>query len=177
MKGFVRKNPFLSLCGLNCGLCPMFWGKYCGGCGNGNQSCRIARCSMEHGNVEYCFDCPEYPCEQYKEFDKYDSFITHQRQKADLETAKRIGILEYNAQQQKKAQILAQFLADYNDGRRKTFFFVAVNLLELPELLEITEQMEKLPEMPLKEKCAYLVRLLQEAARKQNVELKLRKKK
>lgn len=30
----------MSFCGLNCGLCPMFIGKYCGGCGNGNQSCR-----------------------------------------------------------------------------------------------------------------------------------------
>ena len=43
MKGFVRENQLLSLCGLNCGLCPMFLGKYCGGCGNGNQSCSIAR--------------------------------------------------------------------------------------------------------------------------------------
>ncbi len=27
MKGFNRKNQFLSLCGLNCGLCPMFLNK------------------------------------------------------------------------------------------------------------------------------------------------------
>lgn len=46
MKGFVRENQLLSLCGLNCGLCPMFLGKYCGGCGNGNQSCSIARCPL-----------------------------------------------------------------------------------------------------------------------------------
>lgn len=62
MKGFVRENQLLSLCGLNCGLCPMFLGKYCGGCGNGNQSCSIARCAMGRGNVEYCFRCAEYPC-------------------------------------------------------------------------------------------------------------------
>lgn len=41
MKGFERKNQLFSLCGLNCGLCPMLLGNYCGGCGNGNQSCRI----------------------------------------------------------------------------------------------------------------------------------------
>ena len=43
MKGFERKNQLFSLCGLNCGLCPMLLGNYCGGCGNGNQSCRIAK--------------------------------------------------------------------------------------------------------------------------------------
>ena len=42
MKGFERKNQLFSLCGLNCGLCPMRLGNYCGGCGNGNQSLNIA---------------------------------------------------------------------------------------------------------------------------------------
>ena len=51
MKGFERKNQLFSLCGLNCGLCPMFLGKHCGGCGNGNQSCGIAKCSLEHGKT------------------------------------------------------------------------------------------------------------------------------
>ena len=53
MKGFVRKDQRLSLCGLNCGLCPMRLGGHCGGCGAGNQSCKIARCSLEHGGVTY----------------------------------------------------------------------------------------------------------------------------
>ena len=84
MKGFVRKNQLLSLCGLNCGLCPMFIGKYCGGCGNGNQSCGIARCSLEQGKIEYCYECEKYPCDRYLHIDEYDSFITHRRQKLEL---------------------------------------------------------------------------------------------
>lgn len=53
MKGFKRNNQLLSLCGLNCGLCPMHIDGYCPGCGGGagNQSCRIARCSLEHDNL------------------------------------------------------------------------------------------------------------------------------
>ena len=35
MKGFNRKNQLFSLCGLNCGLCPMFLNKNCPGCGGG----------------------------------------------------------------------------------------------------------------------------------------------
>ena len=65
MKGFERKNQLFSLCGLNCGLCPMLLGNHCGGCGNGNQSCKIARCSLEHGKIEYCYECKQYPCEKY----------------------------------------------------------------------------------------------------------------
>lgn len=76
MNGFERDNSLLSLCGLNCGLCPMRLGGHCGGCGNGNQSCRIARCSLEHGGVEYCCKCVGYPCEKYERIDEYDSFIT-----------------------------------------------------------------------------------------------------
>ena len=36
--------------------------------------------------------------------------------------------------QGEKAELLEKLLAQYNDGRRKTFCFLAVNLLELPEL-------------------------------------------
>lgn len=32
MKGFERQNKLLSLCGLNCGLCPLFLNKNCPGC-------------------------------------------------------------------------------------------------------------------------------------------------
>lgn len=79
MKGFERKNQLFSLCGLNCGLCPMRLGNYCGGCGNGNQSCGIAKCSLEHGKIEYCYECKQYPCEKYQHIDDYDSFITYKR--------------------------------------------------------------------------------------------------
>ena len=105
MKGFVRKNQLLSLCGLNCGLCPMFIGKYCGGCGNGNQSCGIARCSLEQGKIEYCYECEKYPCDRYLHIDEYDSFITHRRQKLDLERARNIGIEAYNLEQEEKARM------------------------------------------------------------------------
>lgn len=106
MKGFERKNQLFSLCGLNCGLCPMFLGKHCGGCGNGNQSCGIAKCSLEHGKIEYCYECESYPCEKYRYIDKYDSFITHKRQKADLKMIQDIGVEQYNLQQREKMQIL-----------------------------------------------------------------------
>ena len=67
MKNFQRNNLLFSLCGLNCSLCPMNLNQYCPGCGGGegNQSCSIAKCSIQHGNVEYCFQCENYPCKKY----------------------------------------------------------------------------------------------------------------
>lgn len=179
MKGFERKNQLFSLCGLNCGLCPMFLGKHCGGCGNGNQSCKIAKCSLEHGEVEYCYECENYPCEKYQHIDKYDSFITHKHQKRDLERAQNLGIEQYNLEQQEKIQILSLLLANYNDGRRKNFFCVAVNLLELSELREVIKQIqqnEALSDLSIKEQCSYIVDVLQKIADRKNITLKLIKK-
>lgn len=180
MKGFNRKNQLLSLCGLNCGLCPMLLGNYCGGCGNGNQSCKIAKCSLEHGKIEYCYECEQYPCEKYQHIDEYDIFITSRRKKADLERAQSIGIEQYNREQREKVQILSYLLSNYNDGRRKNFFCVAVNLLELSEIQEAMEQIRsnnELSSLPFKEQCLYVVEVFQKIADSRNITLKLIKKK
>lgn len=180
MKGFERKNQLLSLCGLNCGLCPMLLGKHCGGCGNGNQSCRIARCSLEQGKIEYCYECRNYPCEKYQNIDEYDSFITHRRQKADLEKAKRIGVEQYNLEQQQKIQALNYLLSNFNDGRRKSFFCVAVNLLELSEIQEAIEQLEtdmELSALPTKERTFRAAEIFHQIAGRRNIKLRLIKKK
>lgn len=182
MKGFHRDNQLISLCGLNCGLCPMHLNKYCPGCGGGegNQSCKIAKCSLEHNGVEYCFRCSKYPCEKYSHIDDFDSFITHCNRRADMKKAKEIGIEAYNAEQLEKIKILDILLSGFNDGRKKTLFCTAVTLLDLQELREVLRQIENrsdLETLTLKEKSAFAAKLLKAAAAKNNIELKLRKKK
>ena len=181
MKGFKRQNQLLSLCVLNCGLCPMFLDKNCPGCGGGegNQACKIARCSIEHGGVEYCFQCSEYPCERYDHIDDFDSFITHRRRKADLEKARQSGVEAYNDDQIEKVRILDMLLSGYNDGRKKTLFCLAVNLLEPEEVRGILEQARAditFEELSLKEKAAYMAERFQKAAERTGILLKLRKK-
>lgn len=177
MKGFVRKDLLFSLCGLNCGLCTMHLGGYCPGCGGGagNQGCAIARCSLEHGGVEYCWQCGEFPCGRYAGIDAYDSFITHQNRMADMEKARRIGPAAYQAEQREKQEILRFLLETCNDGRRKGFFALAVNLLPLEGLQAAREQLAA-ENLPLKEGAARAAALLQALASRQGVELKLRKK-
>ena len=181
MKDFTRKDTAFSLCGLNCNLCPMRLGGYCPGCGGGtgNQPCAIARCSLEHNRVEYCFLCPDFPCQKYDGAEEYDSFITHQRQLSDLNRAKEIGIEANNFEQIRKSEILQTLLAKYNDGRRKTFYCVAVNLLPLPRIERIMEQAAtntSIWSLSIKEKTAYMVALFQDQASQEGLVLKLRKK-
>lgn len=99
----------------------MYLGNHCQGCGGGkgNQTCKIARCSLEHGKIEYCYECESYPCDKYNYIDDFDSFITHKHQKLDLERAKQIGIDNYNNEQKEKIEILHMLLSKYNDGRKK----------------------------------------------------------
>lgn len=182
MKGFKRNNQLLSLCGLNCGLCPMMINKYCPGCGGGegNQSCKIARCGMEHGTTDYCFQCAYYPCEKYNHIDDFDSFITHYNQKANLEKASHIGINNYNKEQKEKIRILNFLLSNYNDGRKKTFFLVAVNLMDLNDLRELLAQIEHCPELvglTLKDQSSFVAQRIKKIADNRGIKLSLRKKK
>lgn len=154
--------------------------QYCPGCGGGegNQACSIAKCSLQHENVEYCFQCKNYSCKKYDNIDEFDSFITHQHQKQDMEKFKELGIELYSAEQQRKKTLLNHLLDTYNDGRKKTLFCVAVNLLDLKDLENIVSELdENTSNLTLKEKSARASSLLQEAAMKNHLVLKLRKKK
>lgn len=181
MKNFTRTDLWFSLCGLNCGLCPMLLGGHCGGCGNGNQSCRIARCSLEQPEkVEYCYECGKFPCEKYEALEGYDVFITRQNQMGDLKRAKELGPNSYRREQEERRGILDRLLAQYNDGRRKTLYCLGTNLLPLETLRTILRTLEADPALrPAgpKERAQAAAKLFQRAAEECKIELKLRKKK
>ncbi len=180
MGKFARSDTAFSLCGLNCALCPMQLDGYCPGCGGGpgNQPCAIARCSVEQGGMEYCHQCGAYPCERYQGIDAYDSFITHRHQLRDMQRAKAMGAEAYQAELREKLQILRALLAGYNDGRRKSFYCVAANLLSLQDLREgMAELSARIKEdQNIKEKAALAVKVFQAKAAQCGVVLKLNKK-
>lgn len=181
MKGFTREELRFSLCGLNCALCSMHLGGYCPGCGGGagNQSCSMARCSLEHGGVQFCWNCPDYPCQLYEGFDDGDSFVPHCQRRQDIAQTQKLGMEAYLAGIEEKRSILAALLTGYNDGRRKSFFTTAVYLLPLEELRSVTAALisrPELAELPIKERAQAATRLLQEAADRLGISLKLNKK-
>lgn len=153
---------------------------YCPGCGGGpgNQPCAIARCSQQHGEIEYCYLCDKYPCEKYDGIDLFDSFITHRHQLKDFEKVRKIGLERYQSELDEKMEILKFLLENYNDGRRKSLFCVAVNLLELQDLKTVVNEIKERakPDSPIKEKAALAAETFQAMASERNVVLKLNKK-
>ena len=181
MKGFTRTETRFSLCGLDCALCSMRLGDYCPGCGGGagNQSCALAKCSLEHGSVQFCWECPEYPCSRYEGFDDGDSFVPHRNRQQDIAQARELGLDAHLAHLEEKRIILDKLLAHYNDGRRKTFFNTAVYLLSLEDLRSVKASLDsrsELDEQPIKNRALAAVGLLQEAADRRGISLKFNKK-
>ncbi len=142
MKQYSRETPQFSLCGLNCCLCPRFrttGSSRCPGCGGADfyekhPACGIISCSLKHDDVAYCFLCNEYPCARYIGTNHKDSFITYKNVPADMDTAKLKGLEAYLDQLSKKSLILDDLLADWDNGRLKSYFCLAVNLLPLEDL-------------------------------------------
>ena len=175
---FKRTDSLFSLCGLNCSLCPGFVRGNCGGCFSDSPcylTCPLAPCSVEHGNVEYCFLCEEYPCKKYEGFDLHDSMVLHRNIKKDVEKAKQIGIEAYKEEQREKKKILDRLLLEYDDGQRDIFFCLAVNMLEVDDLKDVLKQLEKaVGNMSLSDKAYLAERQLHICAEKRNLVLELR---
>lgn len=181
MKNFNRENPLFSLCGLNCGLCTMYLDHYCPGCGGGegNQACKIAKCSIQRGKVEYCFQCGEFPCEYYSDIDEYDSFITHLNRRKDLARAEEIGTDQYMEIMSEKSAVLKHLLENYNAGRQKSFFCTAVNLLEQDDLRTVMSAIALetgSDTLTLKERSASAVKIFKDMGKQRGMELTLRRK-
>jgi len=186
MRDYQRQYPEFSLCGLNCGLCPRYHAdgvSGCPGCGGEGffkkrPACGVISCARRHGEIEYCYLCAEYPCKKYDNADATDSFISQINQRKDMEKAKRLGIDGYRAELDEKVRILRDLLGSYNDGRHKSFFCVAVNLLELSDIKSVMERLavETTTDNTVKEKSAAAVRLFECMADRRNMSLKLRKK-
>ena len=182
---YVRAYPQFSACGLNCGLCPRYYtsgSSRCPGCaGEGfskvHPSCGMLSCCLRKG-YEYCFQCEDFPCGKYDDADSEDSFITHKNQFLDMEKAKLASMDSYKTELDAKVSLLEELLSDYDDGRRKSFFCVAVNLLSLQETKAVMEQIkdEIIEDASPKERASVAVRLFEEAAGRNGVSLKLRKK-
>ena len=179
-----RAYPRFSACGLNCGLCPRYYtkgGSRCPGCaGEGfsavHPPCGVLSCAQRRG-YEYCFECAEFPCQKYDGADATDSFITHKNQMRDLEEAGRIGMVAYAAVLDEKVKMLERLLRDYDDGRRKSFFCTAVNLLDLEDVQAVVARLdgEIAPGQPAKTKAATAAGLFGQMADERGVCLKLRK--
>jgi len=183
MKEYKREYTLFSLCGLNCGLCPRYQSKgasKCPGCGGKNftlqhPSCTVITCSEKHGDVEYCLLCKDYSCNRYKCPSKKNSFIIYRNVIDDMHKAIDHGIEQYQAELNEKILFLEYLISNFNDGRKKNFYCIAVNLLDLVDLNDIKEHIEKCDDaIPQNEKIKMIELWFYEKAKSKNIDLKLR---
>jgi hypothetical protein len=76
------KEELIAACGMNCRLCVAYFGytisgkkrkKPCIGCRPTNRNCAfIKKCceKLSKKEVNYCFECDDFPCEPLKKLDK-----------------------------------------------------------------------------------------------------------
>ena len=93
----------LAPCGVNCLVCSAFLRrrKPCSGCHGDDadkpkhcSTCKIKVCAEEHG-VDFCFECPDYPCTSIK---RLDARYTQRYQTSLIENAmliKSLGSQEF----------------------------------------------------------------------------------
>ena len=141
----IKKYYTIGCCGIDCGLCPRFHTKgdsVCPGCGGINfrekhPSCGFVTCCVIKNGLEVCSDCNDYPCNRFEPEKKgTDSFVTHKKVFANLNSVKNNGIDYFTDQQKIRINILNDFLTKYDDGRSKSFFCISCTLLPLDKLQE-----------------------------------------
>ena len=133
---------------------------------------------MEQGVGAFCSRCGRFPCERLEKMMEYDSFLPHSRMVRDLERAEEMGLEGYITQLEERRAILDRLLAGYNDGRRKSFYILAVCLLEPEDLRRALDELQSVvtADMTVKEKAVTAVEILKKAAQAGGVALRLNKK-
>ena len=185
-----KKYPTIACCGLDCGLCPVYYTKgpsRCPGCCgpdffNKHPTCSIITCCVKKNSLETCAECSEFPCLKINKWDKYDSFISHQVSLSNLNLIKENGLSVFIEQQEKRIELLKKMLEDFNEGRSKSFYCIATALLPIKDLEQALEESEEIIKNKiinledLKTKSKILKDKINEIANKKKIELKLRKK-
>ena len=190
MKQYTRAIPQFSLCGLNCTFCPKYrtsGDSRCPGCGGPDfyekhPACGVVSCSLRHGGVEYCFQCEAYPCAKYTGLSEKDSFMPYIHVLRDMEEAKSGGMDAYLHRLDKKSRILDELLEHWDNGRLKSFYCLAVNLLPLEDLASAMDRLgEQANGLDFREKADQAIRgkmardCFEALAADQGIMLKLRK--
>lgn len=185
LKEYNREYPLYSLCGLNCCLCPRYQTNgesKCPGCGGKkfhlkHPTCSVITCNQKHDNVEFCFQCSAFPCEKYSKPSSTDSFISYRNVISDFEKAK-TDLNKYKSELNEKKDILEFLIDNYNDGRRKGFYCIAVNLLKLTDVRDIMNEVNdsiSKQDIPIGNKIEKIICLFKDKASKDKISLKLNK--
>lgn len=187
LKEYTRRYPRFGLCGLNCGLCPRYHTageSKCPGCGGEgfhlkHPTCAVITCNSRHDRAEYCFQCSAYPCERFAAPSQTDSFISYRNVITDFARAREGGLESYMAELDEKVAMLEFLIQNYDDGRRKGLYCLAVNLLTLNDLRDAMAEIRGrhwAADAAVKPRAEWAAATIRAHAARSGVELRLRGK-
>jgi hypothetical protein len=89
--------------------------------------------------VEFCWDCrTNETCEKWINHraagKKQDSFKSYQKLEDDIGLIKDQGLGAYNQLQKARESRRLKFLTEFNDGRSRSYYCIAVTVMTLDEL-------------------------------------------
>jgi len=186
----VKEYPTIACCGLDCGLCPIYYTEghsRCPGCygpdfHNKHPSCSIITCCVKKHKFETCAECNEFPCSKIDIWDRYDSFISHRMSLSNLRLIKEKGIEQFFTQQQKRTEFLKYMLENFNEGKSKSFFCIAIALLQIEDIEKALKESfkkiedDKIDSKNFKAKSKILKEFLSKLAENKSIDLKLKRK-
>jgi hypothetical protein len=191
----LKSYPTIGVCGLDCGLCPRYYTlgpSRCPGCGGldfdqKRPSCSFITCCVKKKNFEVCAECLEFPCSKFKSAGEYQqleessSYPSCRKIIPNLNFIKEHGIEEFIALQTKRIKLLETMIADFDDGRSRSFFCKAGILLDINTLSSSIDEANgkikagNINRDDVKMKAKMLKEMLNEMAAKEGVELLKRK--
>lgn len=177
----------IGICGLSCMLCPRHHTEgesRCGGCKTESRmaaGCPFITCALKKKQVEFCWDCGEsLACDKWKKHreagQSRDSFKSYQKLEADIAFIREHGIQRFAECQKARETMLKDMLAEFDDGRSKSYYCIAATVLEIDELENALEEARKASAgLDKKGRARSLHAVLDATATRKNYNLKLRK--
>jgi hypothetical protein len=145
MNEHVKIYPTIGVCGLDCGLCPRYdtvGPSRCPGCCgpeffSKHPSCSFITCCVKKKSLEVCAECSDFPCSKFKSDEEYQqlkessSYPSYKKVMSNLNFIKEHGIEQFIGQQKERIKLLETMIADFDDGRSRSFYCKSATLLDL----------------------------------------------
>jgi hypothetical protein len=179
--------PEIGICGLSCRLCPRYQtntASKCDGCKSIARitlGCPFITCAIKKKGVEFCWDCKSNePCEKWNRHceagKEHDSFKSYRKLEDDINFIKKYGVEAYNRQQEIRESLLLKLLNEFNEGRSKSYYCIAVTVMDIDELENALEEAyTRLNTQYIKERSKIMHSILDRIASKKDYHLQLRK--
>ena len=186
----IRKYPIVGVCGLNCGLCPRYHtegSSRCPGCCGADfwdkmPGCSFITCCVKKKGLETCAECAEFDvCERVAKLldaaRSQDSFLSHRPIAANFSFIRDRGIAEFACLETEKQEFLKYLLANYDEGRSKSFYCTGCQLVPLDRLRQALKETEAkfTQDTTVKEKAKILRAAINNTADGLGIDLRLRK--